>query len=107
MLQKREEARIALAVGLGNAKIVDPGYSNGSIVSPKYNVVYSFAVILALVLGFLYVYIKGLLYDKVYSKTDIDKFGLPYIGNIPLGEKIQTLSYRKAVKLQYLRHSEH
>lgn len=98
LLQKREEARIALAVGLGNAKIVDPGYSNGSIVSPKYNVVYSFAVILALVLGFLYVYIKGLLYDKVYSKTDIDKFGLPYIGNIPLGEKNSNIVISKGSK---------
>ena len=30
LLQKREETQIALAVGIGNAKIVDPAYSSGT-----------------------------------------------------------------------------
>ena len=34
LLQKREEALISLAVEVGNAKIVDPAYSNKAIVSP-------------------------------------------------------------------------
>ena len=40
LLQKREETQIALAVGIGNAKIVDPAYSSGAIVSPNKSIIF-------------------------------------------------------------------
>jgi uncharacterized protein involved in exopolysaccharide biosynthesis len=87
LLQKREETQIALAVGVGNAKVIEAGYSSGKIVSPNKSLIYGGFISVSLVLAFLYVYIKNLLRDKVYGKSDVDKFKLPYIGNIPLGEK--------------------
>ena len=98
LLEKREEAFISLAVGVGNAKIVDPAYSNKSIVSPKPGMIYSISLLVSIVLGIIYIYISDLFKDKVYGKSDIDKFNLPYIGNIPLGEKDQQIVISKGSK---------
>ncbi len=98
LLQKREETQIALAVGIGNAKLVDSAYSNGSIISPKRSFIYLGALVLSIVLGILYVYTKDLLYDKVYSKSDIEKLKLPFIGNIPLGDKNKQIVVTKGSK---------
>jgi len=98
LLQKREETQIALAVGIGNAKLVDSAYSNGSIISPKRSFIYLGALSLSIVLGILYIYIKDLLYDKVYSKSDIEKLNLPFIGNIPLGDKNKQIVVTKGSK---------
>jgi len=98
LLQKREETQIALAVGIGNAKLVDSAYSNGSIISPKRSFIYLGALAFSIVLGVLYVYLKDLFYDKVYSKSDIEKLKLPFIGNIPLGDKNKQIVVTKGSK---------
>jgi len=98
LLQKREETQIALAVGVGNAKVVDPAFSSGNVISPKKSFIYFGAISLAIALSILYIYFKDLLYDKVYSKSDIDKQKLPYIGNIPLGEKDTNIVVTKGSK---------
>ena len=98
LLQKREETQIALAVGVGNAKVVDPAFSSGSVISPKKSFIYFGAISLAIALSILYIYVKELLYDKVYSKSDIEKKKLPYIGNIPLGEKNTQIVVTKGSK---------
>ncbi|NBR15635.1 MAG: hypothetical protein EBU01_13820, partial [Crocinitomicaceae bacterium] len=87
LMQKREENQIAMAVGVGNAKIVDDGYSTGQIVSPNRKLFFLSAILVSLFLFAIIVYLKELFDDKVYSKSDIEKVRLPYIGNIPLGEK--------------------
>ena len=86
LLEKREENQIAMSMGIGNAKVVDPAFSSNSIVYPKPKVFYTSAVLFSLLIFAIIIYLRGLFSDKIYSKSDIDKFGLPYIGNIPLGE---------------------
>ncbi len=83
LLQKREETNIALAVTVANAKIIDSAYSNSEPVSPKKKVVYLVAVLLGLILPAIALYIKDLLDSKVHGKRDIDKIGVPFIGDIP------------------------
>ncbi len=98
LLQKREEALISRAVEVGNAKIVDPAYSNNAVVWPNKSLFYSFACLISIFLGVIYIYIRDLFRDKVYDKSDIDKKGLPYIGNIPLGEKNKNIVISKGSK---------
>jgi uncharacterized protein involved in exopolysaccharide biosynthesis len=87
LLEKREENQIAMSMGIGNAKVVDPAFSSSQIVYPKPKIFYLAAVLFSLLLFSIITYLKGLFNDKIYTKNDIDKFDLPYIGNIPLGEK--------------------
>lgn len=98
LLQKREEAQIALAVGIGNAKVVDSAYSNGRIVSPKKTLIYAGSLIFAIFLGVMIVFLEEKLYDKVNSKQDIERVKLPFIGNIPLGQEGQQIVISKGSK---------
>ena len=98
LLEKREENQIAMSMGIGNAKIVDPAYSSNSIVYPRPKMFYTAAVLFSILLFFIIIYLKGLLNDKVYSKKDIDQLGLPYIGNIPQGEKNRDIVITKGSK---------
>ncbi|MCF8443593.1 MAG: polysaccharide biosynthesis tyrosine autokinase [Crocinitomicaceae bacterium] len=98
LLQKREEAQIALAVGSGNAKLVDKAFSSGAIVSPKKSLVYSVSLIISIIITIIIIYLNDLFHDKVYSKSDIEKFNLPYLGNIPLGEKNKNIVISKGSK---------
>ena len=98
LLQKREEAQIALAVGIGNAKIVDSAYSNGSIVSPRKTFIYAGSLVFALLFGIVIIYLGETLYDKVNSKQDIERVKLPFIGNIPLGQAGQQIVISRGSK---------
>ncbi|MFM7683470.1 MAG: GumC family protein, partial [Bacteroidota bacterium] len=98
LLQKREEAQIALAVGSGNAKLVDQAFSSGSIVSPKSSFVYSISLLISIIISIIIIYLNDLFHDKVYSKSDIEKYKLPYLGNIPLGEKNKNIVISKGSK---------
>ena len=98
LLQKREEAQIALAVGSGNAKLVDKAFSSGAIVSPKKSLIYSVSLIISIIITIIIIYLNDLFHDKVYSKSDIEKFNLPYLGNIPLGEKNKNIVISKGSK---------
>ncbi len=98
LLQKREEAQIALAVGSGNAKLVDQAFSSGSIVSPKSSFVYSISLLISIIITIVVIYLNELFHDKVYSKSDIEKYNLAYLGNIPLGEKNKNIVISKGSK---------
>lgn len=83
LLQKREESSITLAVNVSPAKIVDPAYSSGQIISPKKLIIYPAALILAIILTVSGIYLAELLDTHVHSKMDIEHLNLPFLGNIP------------------------
>jgi len=83
LLQKREETNIALAVTVANAKIIDKAYGKGEPVAPKKKVIFFGAVFLGLILPIIFLYIKDILDNKVHGKRDIDKIGVPFLGDIP------------------------
>lgn len=91
LLQKREENEIASAVTEGNSKIIDPSFSNGTPVNPNKKIYYATALLFGLLIPFSIIYLRHILDNKVNSKSDLDKFQLPHLGNIPeikTGEKI-------------------
>lgn len=83
LFKKREETAIALAGTAPNSKIVDEAYENINPVSPKRQMIYLLAFVLGLIMPFLVIYVKGLLDTKVKDRHDLDRLGVPFIGDVP------------------------
>ena len=90
LLQKREETSLSLAVTAPKAKIVDAAYSTNEPISPKPQIILLAALILGLLIPFLYIYLKQLLNNKIQSRADIEEVTkeIPIVGEIPsIGKK--------------------
>ncbi|SDL80649.1 capsular exopolysaccharide family [Salinimicrobium catena] len=90
LLQKREETSLSLAVTAPKAKIVDAAYSTNEPISPKPKIILLAALILGLLIPFLYIYLKQLLNNKIQSRADIEEVTteIPIVGEIPsIGKK--------------------
>ena len=94
LLQKREETSLSLAVTAPKAKIVDAAYSSNEPVSPKPKIVFLAALIIGLLIPFLYIYLRGILNNKIKDRNDIDAIAkeIPIVGEIPrIGKKEKDL----------------
>ncbi len=98
LLEKLEETQIALAAKIGNAKIINYPHSSKNPISPNKYIVYISFISASIFFYICIIYVKNLFRDKVYSKSDIDNAGLPYVGNIPLGQKNSEIVISKGVK---------
>lgn len=83
LFKKREETAIALAGTAPNSKIVDEAYASIKPVSPKRQMIYFVAFIFGILMPFLVIYLKGLLDTKVKDRHDLDRLGIPFIGDVP------------------------
>ncbi|MFV8226330.1 GumC family protein [Christiangramia aquimixticola] len=85
LLQKREENSLSLAVTAPKAKIVDRAYSLKDPVSPKPKIILLAALILGLLVPFLFIYLKNLLNNKVKDRADLERAAkeIPIVGEVP------------------------
>ncbi|WP_428223289.1 GumC family protein [Flavobacterium sp.] len=83
LFKKREETAITLAGTAPISKVVDKGFSNDLPISPKRQIVYVFALLLGIFIPFAVIYIVNLLDTKVKRKEDLDKLGIPFLGDVP------------------------
>ena len=83
LLQKREENQIAMASTMGSVKVLDYAYSSREPVAPKKKIIFLGAILLGLILPVGVIYVRDLLNTKVTKKEDIEKLGIPLIGQIP------------------------
>lgn len=83
LLQKKEENEIILASTQGNIRVIDYAYSNGLPVSPKKKVAYLIAFILGLLIPSALIFLRHLFDNRFKGIADMDRLGLPYIGEIP------------------------
>jgi len=85
LLQQREEASISLAVTSPKAKVVDSAYTGSQPVSPKKELIYSGAILMGLLVPFLFIYSRELLNNKIENRRDIERFlpELNLIGEVP------------------------
>src|SRR5690606_26366966 len=83
LLQKREEAEIAMAALAPNAKVIDSGLASELPISPKRNIIFLAAFILGLLIPFGIIYLYYVLDTKV-KRGDLGKvLTIPFVGDVP------------------------
>ncbi|OUJ73889.1 GumC family protein [Hymenobacter crusticola] len=83
LLQKREEAALALAGAVSNARIIDAAQAGDAPVSPQKTAVVFIALMLGLGLPFAFVYVKNMFNDKVQSLQEVAwATGVPVLGEL-------------------------
>lgn len=92
LLQKREETALAYASNLVNSKIVSPAQSTIAPVSPKRNIIYLVAVVLAFVFSMALVSFKELFTGKILFRSHIEKYT-----NIPIVAEISNFKEKKGI----------
>ena len=71
-----------------NAKIIDVAYGSGLPISPKKKIVYLAALLLGVLIPFVFIYLKHLLDTKIHSRKDIeDLTTIPFLGDVPHSDK--------------------
>lgn len=90
--ERREATAISLAVTAPKAKIVDEAYAPSTPVSPKPRIVYLASLIVGLLIPFGIIYLKGLLYNRIESRRDLEKAlpNLSILGEVPKIDKNET-----------------
>ena len=91
LLQKREENEIAMASTLGSVKVLDHAYTSREPVEPKKKIIFLGAILLGLILPIGIIYLKDLLDTKIKTKEEVQRTGLPFIGQIPTSDSSETL----------------
>ncbi|TPV35985.1 polysaccharide biosynthesis tyrosine autokinase [Paucihalobacter ruber] len=89
LLEKREENAITLAVKSPKAKIIDPPYGSYNPVSPKRIIVYLIALMLGIIVPFMFLNLYFLLDNKVKSIEDMESvISAPILGDIPMSKNM-------------------
>lgn len=83
LLQKKEENQISMASAVGNIKLLDPAFTDPKPVSPERRKTFLFALMLGLAVPVGVIYAVDVLDTKVRRKADIDKLGIPLLGEVP------------------------
>lgn len=91
LLQKREENEIAMASTLGSVKVLDHAYTSREPIAPKKKIIFLGAILLGLILPIGIIYVKDLLDTKIKTKEEVQRTGLPFIGQIPVGDTSESL----------------
>jgi capsular exopolysaccharide synthesis family protein len=84
LLQKREENEIAMASTLGSVKVLDEAYPAKEPVAPKKKIIFLGAVLLGLIFPVGVIYVMDLLDTKVKRREELERLGIPFLGEIPL-----------------------
>lgn len=85
LFQKKEETAISLAVTAPKAKIVDSAWISDQPISPKPKIILLGALIVGLLIPFAFIYVKGLVYNKIENRKDVIKRlqNTPFLGEVP------------------------
>ncbi|TGD57149.1 GumC family protein [Flavobacterium humi] len=83
LFKKREETAITLAGTAPISKVVDSAYSSDAPVSPKKSLFYMIAFIMGIFVPAAVIYLRNLLDTKVKTRYDVERLGIPFIGDVP------------------------
>lgn len=96
LLQKREEAALALEITIPSSRMLDPATVEKDPVSPKTTLIYLLAFIVGVGIPFSGIYAKDALNDKIQSKRDIQRLtATPVLGEISHNNTGQNLVISK------------
>lgn len=94
LLQRREENQLNSAFTEFNTRMVTEPYGESKPTSPKKTMILGVALLMALIIPTVLIYMREAMNTKVRSRNDIDMLPLPFLGEIPLMETPKTLSER-------------
>ena len=84
LLQKREENELSQAFTAYNTRIIESPRGSNSPTAPSRNKIFLIAFAIGLLLPAGVIYLLITLDNRVHSKKDIEKYGIPIAGEIPL-----------------------
>ena len=85
LLQKREETGLALVMATPNAKVIDAAFFSPVPVKPRKMIILLAALMLAVIIPVIIIYIRDLLDNKIHTKDDITRLiKAPFLGVIPV-----------------------
>ncbi|MCR5003200.1 MAG: polysaccharide biosynthesis tyrosine autokinase [Bacteroidales bacterium] len=84
LLQKREENELSQAFTAYNTRIIERPRGSSAPTAPSKSKVFLIAFVLGLFIPAGIIYLQVTLDTRVHSKKDIEKYGLPIAGEIPL-----------------------
>jgi len=96
LLQKREENALSLASTIPSAKTLDGAYSSLTPVAPRRMIIYLIALMLGMLIPFLYIYILDLLNNKIINSKELKRLvKVPYLGSIGLKKEADVVVVRE------------
>ena len=101
LLNKIEELSVVKAGTVGNVRIVDHAQTFAKPIKPKKPLIVAISVILGLIFGVTYIFIKAALHKGVENPDEIEELGLSVYASIPRSE----LQLSLADKLSGKKHS--
>ncbi len=83
LLQKREESAIASSSTISNYTQLDPAITSGAPIEPNEKSIYTYALVIGLVIPVSLIFIRDILNDKVLNRLDItQRTKMPIIAEI-------------------------
>ncbi|MFL5789274.1 MAG: GumC family protein [Flavisolibacter sp.] len=83
LMEKREEAAIALASNITSSKILDEAYPNATPIKPKKRNIQLMASLVGILLPALFIFILEIMDDKVTTRMDINRLTpVPVLGEV-------------------------
>jgi capsular exopolysaccharide synthesis family protein len=103
LLQKREENSLSLAAAVTSTKIVDPAFVAPLPVSPKKSMVLIVAFLLAIFLTVAYLYVYGLIHNKITTRKEVEKLvSLPILGEVGIFKSDERILVKESVNSTFL-----
>lgn len=93
LLQKREESQVSFAVTEPSIKVVEYAVSESKPIFPNKLSIYSISLLIGLLIPFLFVFLIFLFDTKIHNREDLEKLGLPLVGEIPLFSKEEEILF--------------
>ena len=84
LLQKKEETAISYASTVSDSRLIDEAFVSASPIKPIPNTIYLIALLIGLAIPILIINIKGLLNDKISSRTELEQKtnNIPILGEV-------------------------
>ncbi|MCK4440377.1 MAG: hypothetical protein KAU90_00130, partial [Sulfurovaceae bacterium] len=84
LLQKKAENEMVRVATLSDYKVIDKAYSKLDPISPNYKLVLIAFIILGLITGVIFAFVRNAFYDKIRDREDIEKeTNIPIYGVVP------------------------
>jgi tyrosine-protein kinase Etk/Wzc len=106
LLQKKLDISLSSASTISNSRVLEPATENGVLVSPDSKKIYTFYLLIGILIPVGIIALRELLQDKVNSRADVEKYtNAPILGEIGHSDREQslvvTLNSRRLISEQF------